>query len=66
MLAVPTDVANPESVQALFAAAVERFGRVDFFDAFGHVHFFPKTMARPPGFFVLDGAASSDSPPSQA
>ncbi|MBT2321187.1 SDR family oxidoreductase [Variovorax paradoxus] len=26
---VPTDVANPESVQALFAAAVERFGRVD-------------------------------------
>jgi len=27
--AVPTDVANPESVQALFAAAVERFGRVD-------------------------------------
>jgi len=28
-LAVPTDVANPESVKALFAAAVERFGRVD-------------------------------------
>ncbi|SEA09731.1 SDR family oxidoreductase [Variovorax sp. YR216] len=27
--AVPTDVANPESVQALFASAVERFGRVD-------------------------------------
>ncbi|PNG56619.1 MULTISPECIES: SDR family oxidoreductase [unclassified Variovorax] len=27
--AVPTDVANPESVQALFAATVERFGRVD-------------------------------------
>ncbi|MBT2304339.1 SDR family oxidoreductase [Variovorax paradoxus] len=27
--AVPTDVANPESVQALFAAAVERFGHVD-------------------------------------
>ncbi|RZL89344.1 MAG: SDR family oxidoreductase [Variovorax sp.] len=27
--AVPTDVANPDSVQALFAAAVERFGRVD-------------------------------------
>lgn len=27
--AVPTDVGNPESVQALFAAAVERFGRVD-------------------------------------
>ena len=27
--AVPTDVANAESVQALFAAAVERFGRVD-------------------------------------
>jgi len=27
--AVPTDVAHPESVQALFAAAVERFGRVD-------------------------------------
>ncbi len=26
---VSTDVANPESVQALFAAAVERFGRVD-------------------------------------
>jgi NAD(P)-dependent dehydrogenase (short-subunit alcohol dehydrogenase family) len=28
-LAVPTDVADPESVQALFEAAVERFGRVD-------------------------------------
>jgi NAD(P)-dependent dehydrogenase (short-subunit alcohol dehydrogenase family) len=27
--AVPTDVANPDSVQALFAATVERFGRVD-------------------------------------
>lgn len=27
--AVPTDVAKAESVQALFAAAVERFGRVD-------------------------------------
>ncbi|MGJ3700238.1 SDR family oxidoreductase [Variovorax sp. AFSI2.2] len=27
--AVPTDVANAESVEALFAAAVERFGRVD-------------------------------------
>jgi NAD(P)-dependent dehydrogenase (short-subunit alcohol dehydrogenase family) len=27
--AVPTDVANARSVQALFAAAVERFGRVD-------------------------------------
>ncbi|MFH0131310.1 SDR family oxidoreductase [Variovorax sp. EL159] len=27
--AVPTDVANAESVQALFAATVERFGRVD-------------------------------------
>ena len=27
--AVPTDVANAESVQALFAAAAERFGRVD-------------------------------------
>lgn len=27
--AVPTDVANAESVQALFSAAVERFGRVD-------------------------------------
>ena len=27
--AVPTDVANAESVQALFAAAVQRFGRVD-------------------------------------
>lgn len=27
--AVPTDVANAESVQALFAAAVARFGRVD-------------------------------------
>ncbi|MEJ1129501.1 SDR family oxidoreductase [Variovorax sp. CCNWLW225] len=27
--AVPTDVANAESVQALFAAVVERFGRVD-------------------------------------
>jgi len=26
---VPTDVANPESVAALFAAVVERFGRVD-------------------------------------
>ncbi|MGJ7508821.1 SDR family oxidoreductase [Variovorax sp. GT1P44] len=29
VFAVPTDVANPASVQALFAAAVERFGRVD-------------------------------------
>ncbi len=28
-LAVPTDVADPASVAALFAAAVERFGRVD-------------------------------------
>jgi NAD(P)-dependent dehydrogenase (short-subunit alcohol dehydrogenase family) len=28
-LAVPTDVSNPESVQKLFAAAVEHFGRVD-------------------------------------
>jgi len=28
-LAVPTDVADPESVKALFAAAVGRFGRVD-------------------------------------
>jgi len=27
--AVPTDVADPDSVQALFAAVVERFGRVD-------------------------------------
>jgi NAD(P)-dependent dehydrogenase (short-subunit alcohol dehydrogenase family) len=27
--AVPTDVANAESVRALFAAAVQRFGRVD-------------------------------------
>jgi NAD(P)-dependent dehydrogenase (short-subunit alcohol dehydrogenase family) len=27
--AVPTDVANADSVQALFAATVERFGRVD-------------------------------------
>jgi len=27
--AVPTDVADPESVQALFAAAVKQFGRVD-------------------------------------
>jgi len=27
--AVPTDVANPESVAALFASAAERFGRVD-------------------------------------
>ncbi|PZQ67135.1 MAG: 3-oxoacyl-ACP reductase, partial [Variovorax paradoxus] len=26
---VPTDVSNPESVAALFAAVVERFGRVD-------------------------------------
>ena len=29
VIAVPTDVASPESVQALFAAAVDRFGRVD-------------------------------------
>ncbi|CAN5888792.1 SDR family oxidoreductase [soil metagenome] len=29
VVAVPTDVARPESVQALFAAAVDRFGRVD-------------------------------------
>ena len=28
-LAVPTDVSDPDSVQALFAAAVARFGRVD-------------------------------------
>ena len=28
-LAVPTDVTDPASVEALFAAAVERFGRVD-------------------------------------
>ena len=28
-LAVPTDVTRPESVQALFAAVVERWGRVD-------------------------------------
>ena len=28
-LAVPTDVANPESVKALFDAAVAKFGRVD-------------------------------------
>jgi NAD(P)-dependent dehydrogenase (short-subunit alcohol dehydrogenase family) len=28
-IAVPTDVADPASVQALFAAAVARFGRVD-------------------------------------
>jgi len=28
-LAVPTDVADPESVEALFAAAVDKFGRVD-------------------------------------
>jgi len=28
-LAVPTDVADPDSVQALFTAVVERFGRVD-------------------------------------
>ncbi|WP_037855705.1 SDR family oxidoreductase [Streptomyces sp. NRRL S-340] len=28
-LAVPTDVARPEDVTALFAAAVDRFGRVD-------------------------------------
>ncbi len=27
--AMPTDVVNPDSVKALFAAAVERFGRVD-------------------------------------
>ena len=27
--AVPTDVSNAESVQALFAATVERYGRVD-------------------------------------
>ena len=27
--AVPTDVSNPASVRALFAAVVERFGRVD-------------------------------------
>jgi NAD(P)-dependent dehydrogenase (short-subunit alcohol dehydrogenase family) len=29
VLPVPTDVADPESVKACFAAAVERFGRVD-------------------------------------
>jgi NAD(P)-dependent dehydrogenase (short-subunit alcohol dehydrogenase family) len=29
LLAVPTDVTDPESVQNLFARAVERFGRVD-------------------------------------
>ncbi len=29
VLAVPTDVTHPASVQALFAAVVERFGRVD-------------------------------------
>jgi NAD(P)-dependent dehydrogenase (short-subunit alcohol dehydrogenase family) len=29
MLAVPTDVADPESVDALFAACVARFGRLD-------------------------------------
>ncbi|RZL63948.1 MAG: SDR family oxidoreductase [Variovorax sp.] len=29
VLGVPTDVVNPDSVQALFATAVERFGRVD-------------------------------------
>jgi len=29
VLAVPTDVTDPASVKALFAAAVERFGRVD-------------------------------------
>lgn len=29
VLAVSTDVASPDSVQALFAATVERFGRVD-------------------------------------
>ena len=28
-LGVPTDVADPASVSALFAAAVDRFGRVD-------------------------------------
>jgi NAD(P)-dependent dehydrogenase (short-subunit alcohol dehydrogenase family) len=28
-LAVPTDVSSPESVKALFAATVEKFGRVD-------------------------------------
>ena len=28
-LAVPTDVADPESVKALFAAVVQKFGRVD-------------------------------------
>ena len=28
-LAVPTDVSNPDSVQALFAAVKEKFGRVD-------------------------------------
>ncbi|GAB5095875.1 SDR family NAD(P)-dependent oxidoreductase [Caballeronia sp. LP006] len=28
-LAVPTDVSDPQSVEKLFAAAVERFGRVD-------------------------------------
>jgi NADP-dependent 3-hydroxy acid dehydrogenase YdfG len=27
--AVPTDVSNAESVQSLFAATVERYGRVD-------------------------------------
>ncbi|MBP8307259.1 MAG: SDR family oxidoreductase, partial [Burkholderiaceae bacterium] len=29
-LAVPTDVGNPQSVRALFDAAVARFGRLDF------------------------------------
>src|SRR5687768_17004164 len=29
-IAVPTDVSNPESVQALFARTVASFGRVDF------------------------------------
>jgi NAD(P)-dependent dehydrogenase (short-subunit alcohol dehydrogenase family) len=28
-LAVPTDVADPDSVKALFAAAIQKFGRVD-------------------------------------
>src|SRR5690348_18495986 len=30
LLAVPTDVANPDSVATLFARIAERFGRLDF------------------------------------
>ncbi|MDR5799492.1 SDR family oxidoreductase [Caballeronia sp. LZ001] len=43
-LAVPTDVSDPQSVEKLFAAAVERFGRVDLL-------FNNAGMSNPPGPF---------------